>query len=59
MKLIEELRIFDERERNRAAGKEVPSFEAQYANVLPEESAGETKGELQIELFAVMNNGSV
>ncbi len=40
-----QLRIFDERERDRAAGKEVPSLEALYADVLPEESAGETKGE--------------
>jgi uncharacterized protein DUF4388 len=45
MVLMEALRIFDERERDRAAGKEVPSFEALYADVLPEESAGETKVE--------------
>jgi DNA-binding NarL/FixJ family response regulator len=45
MVLMDALRIFDERERDRAAGKEVPSFEALYADVLPAESAGETKGE--------------
>ena len=48
MVLMEALRIFDERERDRAAGKEVPSFEALYADVLPEESAGETKVERSI-----------
>lgn len=41
MVLMDALRIFDERERDRAAGKEVPSFEAQYADVLPGERAGE------------------
>ena len=45
MVLMDALRIFDERERDRAAGKEVPSFEVLYADVLPGESAGETKGE--------------
>jgi len=45
MVLMEALRIFDERERDRAAGKEVPSFEALFADVLPEEGADETKGE--------------
>jgi DNA-binding NarL/FixJ family response regulator len=45
MVLMDALRIFDERERDRAAGKEVPSFEALYADVLPAESVGETKGE--------------
>lgn|SRR5574341_120251 len=45
MVLMDALRIFDERERDRANGKEVPSFEALYADVLPTESAGETKGE--------------
>ncbi len=44
MVLMDALRIFDERERDRANGKEVPSFEAQYADVLPLESAGDTKG---------------
>ncbi len=45
MVLMDALRIFDERERDRAAGKEVPSFEALYADVLPGERAGGTKGE--------------
>jgi len=45
MVLMDALRIFDERERDRAAGKEVPSFEALYADVLPGEGAGETKEE--------------
>jgi hypothetical protein len=44
MVLMDALRIFDERERDRANGKEVPSFEALYADVLPGERAGETKG---------------
>jgi hypothetical protein len=45
MVLMDALRILDERERDRAAGKEVPSFEALYADVLPGESAEETKEE--------------
>ncbi len=45
MVLMDALRIFDERERDRAAGKEVPSFEALFADVLPAESAGKTKEE--------------
>jgi len=45
MILMDALRVFDERERDRANGKEVPSFEALYADVLPAESAGETKEE--------------
>jgi len=45
MVLMDALRILDEQERDRAAGKEVPSFEALYADVLPEESTGESKGE--------------
>lgn len=45
MVLMNALRILDERERDRAAGKEVPSFDALYADVLPEENTGETKGE--------------
>jgi hypothetical protein len=44
MVLMDALRISDERERDRANGKEVPSFETLYADVLPGESAGETKG---------------
>jgi len=45
MVLMDGLRIFDERERDRLSGKVVPSFEALYADVLPGEGAGETKGE--------------
>jgi hypothetical protein len=45
MVLMDALRIFDERERDRLNGKEVPPFEALYADVLPGERAGETKGE--------------
>ncbi len=45
MVLMDALRIFDERERDRAAGKEVPSFEALYADLLPAENAGGTKSE--------------
>lgn len=45
MVLMDALRIFDERERDRANGKEVPSFEVLYADVLPSEGAGGTKGE--------------
>jgi hypothetical protein len=45
MVLMDALRIFDERERDRAAGKEVPSMEALYTDVLPEENAGEAKEE--------------
>jgi hypothetical protein len=45
MVLMDALRIFDERERDRAAGKEVPSFEALFTDVLPGERAGEAHGE--------------
>ncbi len=45
MVLMDALRIFDERERDLAKGKEVPSFEALYADVLPAEGGGVTKGE--------------
>jgi len=45
MVLMDAMRIFDERERDRANGKEVPSFEALYADVLPAANAGKTKGE--------------
>ena len=44
MVLMEASRIFDERERDRASGKEVLSFEALYADVLPAGNAGKTKG---------------
>jgi hypothetical protein len=43
MVLMDALRIFDERERDRGAGKEVPSFEALYADVLPAESGSATR----------------
>jgi hypothetical protein len=45
MVLMDALRISDERERDRREGKEVPSFVELYPDVLPGESAGETKGE--------------
>jgi hypothetical protein len=45
MVLMDALRIFDERERDRRDGKEVPSLTALYADILPEESAGEAQGE--------------
>ena len=37
MVLMDALRVFDERERDRMAGKEVPAFEVLYADVLPGE----------------------
>lgn len=37
MVLMDALRVFDERERDRSNGKEVPSFEALYPEVLPGE----------------------
>lgn len=39
MVLMDALRVFDERERDKEKGKEVPSFESIYADVLPEENA--------------------
>jgi len=45
MALMDASRVFDERERDRAAGKEIPSLETLYSDVLPEENAGATKGE--------------
>ncbi len=49
MVLMDAMRIFDERERDRATGKEVPAFEALYADVLPdihpEVRAAEAAGE--------------
>ena len=44
MVLMDALRIFDERERDRAVGKEVPSLETLYADVLPGESVAAPKG---------------
>ncbi len=44
MVLMDALRVFDERERDRAKGKEVPSFEALYADVLPGAGAGGAAG---------------
>jgi DNA-binding NarL/FixJ family response regulator len=45
MVLMDALRIFDERERDREVGKEVPSFESLYADVLPAEGPDEKKGD--------------
>jgi hypothetical protein len=45
MVLMDAMRIFDERERDRAHGKEVPPFEALYADVLPGVRGAETKEE--------------
>lgn len=44
MVLMDALRIFDERERDRAAGKEVPSLETLYADIVETEGAGDAKG---------------
>jgi hypothetical protein len=46
MVLMDALRIFDERERDRANGKEVPSFEALYADVLPGEGGDQQSEDL-------------
>ncbi len=43
MVLMDALRILDERERDRAAGKEVPSLEELYGDVVPEENSVEAK----------------
>ena len=45
MVLMDALRIFDERERDRLNGKEVTSFEALFADVLPEEPGGGPPGQ--------------
>ncbi len=45
MILMDALRIFDERERDRAKGKEVPPFETIYTDVLPGEGTGGKTGE--------------
>jgi hypothetical protein len=47
MVLMEALRVFDERERDRAEGKEVLSLKALYADVLPGE--GVVEAELEAE----------
>jgi hypothetical protein len=44
MVLMDAMRIFDERERDRAAGKDVPSFETLYTDVLPEEKSRQSSG---------------
>ncbi len=44
MVLMDALRVFDERERDREKGKAVPSFEELYADVLPEAGGGKPKG---------------
>ncbi len=45
MVLMDALRIFDERERDRAKGKEVTSFETLYADVAPADKASGKKEE--------------
>ena len=45
MILMDALRVSDERERDRASGKEVTSFEVVYADVLPSESAAGAREE--------------
>ncbi|MDA8098898.1 MAG: DUF4388 domain-containing protein [Nitrospiraceae bacterium] len=45
MVLMDALRVFDERERDRMSGKEVPAFEALYADVLPGEQPRTQKTE--------------
>jgi DNA-binding NarL/FixJ family response regulator len=45
MVLMDALRILDERERDRAAGKDVPSLEELYGDVVPEENPVEAKAE--------------
>jgi hypothetical protein len=45
MVLMDALRVFDERQRDRESGKEVPSFETLYADVLPVEGSGRAKEE--------------
>jgi hypothetical protein len=44
MVLMDALRVLDERERDRANGKEVPSFEELYSDVLPAEPTGRAQG---------------
>jgi len=44
MVLMDALRLFDERERDRENGKEVPSFEDLYADVLPSEKTEGANG---------------
>ncbi len=48
MVLMDALRILDERERDRAAGKDVPSLEELYGDVVPEENPVETKAESSV-----------
>lgn len=50
MVLMDALRVFDERERDRADGKQVPPFESLYADVLPAE--GGTKKEHAVAITA-------
>ncbi len=49
MVLMDAMRILDERERDRAAGKEVPSLEELYGDVVPEENPVEAKAEAKTE----------
>jgi hypothetical protein len=53
MALMDALRIFDERERDRAKGKEVPAFEVLYADVLPGEGAVEVEVKIKEEHAAI------
>jgi DNA-binding NarL/FixJ family response regulator len=48
MVLMDALRIIDERERDRQAGKEMPSLKSLYADVIPGEGGGEAPGERPI-----------
>lgn len=52
MVLMDALRVFDERERDRASGKDVPSFEALYADVLPGEHTATPKRESHATITA-------
>jgi hypothetical protein len=54
MVLMDALRVFDERERDRAEGKEVLSLKALYSDALPEEGVleAELESELESELKA-------
>ena len=44
MVLMDALRIYDERKRDRESGKDVPSYEEMYGEVIPSEGPGESGG---------------
>jgi len=44
MVLMDTLRVFDERERDRNSGKQVPSYEELYMDVIPPENTVKTRG---------------